>query len=84
MSYIRHTMDYQGKLFDVGVTPTVLNSMWGAVGDEAEQEVLSKLGRAIIANHDYSKPLQAEYLYDSDHAELSVDKMIDWIQRNRP
>jgi hypothetical protein len=83
MSYVRHTIDYQGKLIEIGVTRTVLNSEWGVKGTDAEVEALMKISSTIISNHDFNKPLESEYLFESAHSETSLARMIDWLQRNK-
>ena len=83
MSYIRRTIDVEGKEVVFGITPTLLNGVWNIVGKDNEDEALLEIGRVIIANHDYSKPLESQYLFTSDNSERSIDRMLDWLKRNK-
>lgn len=83
MSYRTLAIDFQGKQITVGLSPTLLNGEWG-IPEADENNALLAVGRVIIASHDYSRPLESEYMYTTDNAETSLDRMLDWIKRNRP
>ena len=83
MGYRKITIEKEGKEIVIGVTPTLLNGIWNIVGRDGEDKALKNIGLRILACHDYSKPLESEYLFTSEDSETSLDRMLDWLQRNR-
>lgn len=79
MDYVKVPMEVDGQEIIIGATPELLHEVWKVEGEDNERETLLKLGSVIVANHDYRKPLNSEYIFTDDINDSSLDQMLDWL-----
>ena len=79
MDYVKVPIEVDGKQIIIGATPKLLREIWGVEGEDKEKETLLRLGSVIVANHDYRKPLNSEYVFTDNITESSLDQMLDWL-----